>query len=149
MVSRVVADPVVHRPGHPAPRDRAHHRLGRGLRIDLEPAACGDPDCEADHGYTGSSTADDLSLRVSEAGDGPETVRQALAFAQALSEATADPAPRPTPRPPAPDRGPLAPDAWDTTPSPSPSAPRPSPPTAPAPWPTCCPPSPPASASPA
>ena len=32
----------------------------------------------------------DLSLRVSEAGDGPETVRQALAFAQSLSEATAD-----------------------------------------------------------
>ncbi|NED86890.1 phosphodiesterase, partial [Streptomyces sp. SID11233] len=36
-----------------------------------------------------SSTADDLSLRVSEAGDGPETVREALAFAQALSKATA------------------------------------------------------------
>ncbi|WP_251143798.1 universal stress protein, partial [Streptomyces sp. McG5] len=30
-----------------------------------------------------------LVLRVSEAGDGPDTVRQALAFAQALSEATA------------------------------------------------------------
>ncbi len=22
-------------------------------RIDLEPAACADPDCDADHGYTG------------------------------------------------------------------------------------------------
>jgi hypothetical protein len=63
---------------------------GAVSRIDLEPAACGDPNCEADHGYTGSSTADDLSLRVSEAGDGPDTVRQALAFAQAISEATAD-----------------------------------------------------------
>jgi hypothetical protein len=55
----------------------------------MEPATCGDPNCDADHGYTGSATADDLSLRVSEAGDGPETVRQALTFAQALSEATA------------------------------------------------------------
>ncbi|CAM5483876.1 Phosphodiesterase OS=Streptomyces alboniger OX=132473 GN=CP975_26970 PE=4 SV=1 [Streptomyces alboniger] len=27
---------------------------------------------------------------MSEAGDGPETVRQALVFAQAISEATAD-----------------------------------------------------------
>ena len=69
--------------------------LGWGAvsRIDLEPAACGDPNCEADHGYTGSSTADDLSLRVSEAGDGPDTVRQTLAFAQCLSEATAATAP--------------------------------------------------------
>jgi hypothetical protein len=55
---------------------------------DLEPAGCSDPNCDADHGYTGSATADDLSLRVSEAGDGPETVAQALAFARALSEAT-------------------------------------------------------------
>jgi hypothetical protein len=45
---------------------------GAVSRIDLEPAACGDPNCEADHGYTGSSTADDLSLRVSEAGDVPD-----------------------------------------------------------------------------
>ena len=40
-------------------------------------------------GWTAYSTADDLSLRVSEAGDGPEAVRQTLLFAQALSEATA------------------------------------------------------------
>lgn len=89
VVSRVVANPESYTPGS-LPREVVL-TIGWGAvsRLDLEPAACGDPNCDADHGYTGSSTADDLSLRVSETGDGPETVRQALAFAQALSEATA------------------------------------------------------------
>ncbi|MEU8566912.1 DUF5998 family protein [Streptomyces pathocidini] len=88
VVSRVVANPESYTPGT-LPREVVL-TIGWGAvsRLDLEPAACGDPNCEADHGYTGSSTADDLSLRVSEAGDGPDSVRQTLAFAQALSEAT-------------------------------------------------------------
>jgi D-arabinose 5-phosphate isomerase GutQ len=57
-------------------------------RIDLEPATCGDPDCEADHGYTGALTSDDFTLRVSEAGDGTNRVRDLLTFARALSAAT-------------------------------------------------------------
>ncbi|NGN66719.1 phosphodiesterase [Streptomyces sp. A7024] len=90
VLSRVVANPESYTPGT-LPREVVL-TVGWGAvaRLDMEPATCGDPNCEADHGYTGSSTADDLSLRVSEAGDGPETVRQALAFAQALSEATAE-----------------------------------------------------------
>ena len=89
VVSRVVANPETYVRGT-LPREVVL-TIGWGAvsRIDLEPAACGDPNCDADHGYTGSTTADDLSLRVSEAGDGPETVSQALAFARALSEATA------------------------------------------------------------
>ena len=88
VVSRVVANPETYTRGT-LPREVVL-TIGWGAvsRIDLEPAACGDPNCEADHGYTGSSTADDLSLRVSEAGDGPETVAQALTFAHALTEAT-------------------------------------------------------------
>lgn len=88
VVSRVVANPETYTRGQ-LPREVVL-TIGWGAvsRIDLEPAACGDPNCEADHGYTGSATADDLSLRVSEAGDGPETVSQALTFAHALSEAT-------------------------------------------------------------
>ncbi|GGR69042.1 DUF5998 family protein [Streptomyces roseolus] len=93
VVSRVVANPESYTPGS-VPREVVL-TIGWGAvsRIDLEPAACGDPNCDADHGYTGNATADDLSLRVSEAGDGPDTVRQTLTFAQALSEATADTAP--------------------------------------------------------
>ncbi|MBB1245516.1 phosphodiesterase [Streptomyces durbertensis] len=99
VLSRVVANPESYTPGT-LPREVVL-TIGWGAvsRLDLEPANCGDPNCDADHGYTGSSTADDLSLRVSEAGDGPDTVRQALAFAKALSESTiaadtAAPAPR-------------------------------------------------------
>lgn len=89
VLSRVVADPESYTPGT-LPREVVL-TIGWGAisRVDMEPASCGDPNCEADHGYTGSTTADDLSLRISEAGDGPETVRQTLAFSQALSEATA------------------------------------------------------------
>jgi hypothetical protein len=89
VISRVVADPQSYTPGT-LPREVVL-TIGWGAvaRIDMEPAGCGDPNCEADHGYTGSTTADDLSLRISEAGDGPETVRRTLEFAQALSEATA------------------------------------------------------------
>ncbi|WP_037571984.1 DUF5998 family protein [Phaeacidiphilus oryzae] len=88
VVSRVVANPESYTPGT-LPREVVL-TIGWGAvsRLDLEPATCGDPECEADHGYTGSATADDLQLRVSEAGDGPETVAQALAFAQAVSDAT-------------------------------------------------------------
>ncbi|MFJ9175716.1 DUF5998 family protein [Streptomyces sp. NPDC102360] len=90
VLSRVVANPEKYVPGS-LPREVVL-TIGWGAvsRIDMELATCGDPNCEADHGYTGSTTADDLSLRVSEAGDGPETVRQALTFAQSLSEAIAD-----------------------------------------------------------
>jgi hypothetical protein len=59
--------------------------------IELEPAHCGDENCEADHGYTGTMTADDLTLRVSEAADGEAAVRQVLEFAQALSAAAGSP----------------------------------------------------------
>ena len=62
---------------------------GAVSRLDLEPAACGDPECEADHGYTGTASADDIALRVASDADGEEAVRNALAFARALSAATA------------------------------------------------------------
>lgn len=62
---------------------------GAVSRIDFEPATCGDPDCEADHGYTGSLTSDDFTLRVSQAADGTVSVDNLLDFARSLSAATA------------------------------------------------------------
>jgi hypothetical protein len=58
-------------------------------RIDIEPATCPDPACEADHGYTGTQTSDDFSLRVSAAADGGDAVARLLTFAAELSRATA------------------------------------------------------------
>ncbi len=90
VVTRVVTDPASHQAGGPAAEVVLTIGWGAVSRIDLEPAACGDPQCDADHGYTGTASNDDLSVRVSEVADGAGVVRQVLAFASALSQATAD-----------------------------------------------------------
>ncbi|MGH3345172.1 MAG: DUF5998 family protein [Carbonactinosporaceae bacterium] len=88
VVSRVVANPASYIPGS-TPREMVFTVGWGGVsRIDLEPATCTDPSCELDHGYAGTLSSDDLSLRISEAGDGSQAVVHALAFASALSEAT-------------------------------------------------------------
>ena len=51
---------------------------GAVRRVDLEPATCGDPDCVADHGYTGALAAEDFALRISSSADGPEAVDRLL-----------------------------------------------------------------------
>ena len=89
VVTRVAARPAAYRSGQGLREVLLTIGWGAVSRIDLEPAACADPDCEADHGYTGTSSNDDLSLRVSEAADGADVVAKALTFAAALSEATA------------------------------------------------------------
>ncbi len=53
---------------------------GTMRRADLEPAGCGDPSCDADHGYTGTVTADDLTVRMSAAADGVENVDKLVGF---------------------------------------------------------------------
>jgi len=58
-------------------------------RIDLEPASCEDPECDGDHGYSGTMTSDDFSIRVSATADGADAVDLLLAFARDLSAATA------------------------------------------------------------
>lgn len=90
VVSRVVSDPERHRPGGPASEVVLTIGWGAVSRLDLEPASCGDPQCDADHGYTGTASNDDLSVRVSVAADGAEVVTHVLEFASALSQATAD-----------------------------------------------------------
>jgi Family of unknown function (DUF5998) len=87
-VTRVVPDPAAYVPGVTMPNEVVL-TIGWNVlsHIELEPAHCGDENCEADHGYSGTITADDLSLRVSEAADGEQAVRQVLEFAGALAEA--------------------------------------------------------------
>lgn len=88
-LTHVVPVPERHRAGAtPAELTLA---LGWGAvrRIDLEPATCGDPDCDADHGLSGTSSPDDVVVRVSARAEGKEAVRAAVAFARSLSAATA------------------------------------------------------------
>lgn len=88
VLSHVVAEPAKHRTGTPARELTLTIGWGSVQRIDLEPAGCADPECEADHGYTGTTTADDIVVRVSAEADGGDAVQSALAFARALSIAT-------------------------------------------------------------
>jgi len=61
---------------------------GAVSRLDLEPAQCDDPNCDADHGYTGNVTGDDFSLRLSATADGGAAVGRLLEFARILSALT-------------------------------------------------------------
>jgi hypothetical protein len=94
VVNRVVPNPAGYASGKSDPAVAGGGEvvltIGWGMvnRIDLEPAVCADPNCEADHGYTGSVAADDISLRISAAADGPAGIQQVLDFASALSFAT-------------------------------------------------------------
>jgi Family of unknown function (DUF5998) len=89
-LTRVVPEPATYVAGVTMPSE-VLLTIGWNVvsHVELEPAHCGDENCEADHGYTGTITADDLALRVSEAADGEDGVRQVLSFAGALTEATA------------------------------------------------------------
>lgn len=81
----------------PSPDQYVAGSLGRDLtltigwgtlsRVDLIPAACADPNCQLDHGFEGSITGDDISLRVSADADGDHVLQQAYAFSAALSAA--------------------------------------------------------------
>ncbi|MGO1174047.1 MAG: DUF5998 family protein [Actinomycetaceae bacterium] len=58
-------------------------------RVDLEPQTCADPDCEADHGMTGTLSPEDVVIRVAAQADGQDALDRALGFARDLSGATA------------------------------------------------------------
>lgn len=93
VVNRMVANPASY-VGKPVPSPGANEvvlTIGWGAlgRVDLEPATCGDAQCDADHGYTGVIASDDFSIRVSAAADGTDAVAHVLAFAEALSASTA------------------------------------------------------------
>ena len=86
VVTRMVANPT----SGIAPAAEAVLTIGWGgvSRVDLEPAGCSDPQCDADHGYTGTFAGEDYNLRVSAAAEGHDAVARLLAFADALSSRT-------------------------------------------------------------
>ena len=90
VVNRMVANPEAFQGGALPVPSEAVLTVGWGgvNRVDLEPAGCSDPDCEADHGYTGVVASDDFSMRVSAAADGQQAVDALLAFAESLSART-------------------------------------------------------------
>lgn len=88
-ITHGIAEPDQYRPGDSAAEVTLAISWGAVSRIDMEPAVCQDPQCEADHGYSGTLMPDDLIVRVSEAAEGKNAVTAAVQFATALSHATA------------------------------------------------------------
>jgi hypothetical protein len=85
MLTHVVSTPQEYRPGSLGREITLTLGWGAVSRIDLMPASCSDPDCEADHGYEGSVSSDDISLRISADAEGEAALQQALGFARELS----------------------------------------------------------------
>ena len=85
MLTHVVANPQDYQPGALGREITLTLGWGAVSRLDLVPASCSDPDCEADHGYEGSVSSDDISLRISAEAEGEGALQQALGFARELS----------------------------------------------------------------
>lgn len=85
MLTHVVPDPASYVPGSLGREVTLTIGWGAVSRVDLLPAQCADPACEADHGYDGTITADDIALRVSAEAEGRGALDRATAFARDLS----------------------------------------------------------------
>lgn len=57
---------------------------GANRRLDVGPASCEDPQCTADHGWSGMVVSSDLTVRMSPAGDGHLSTQKLLAFGALL-----------------------------------------------------------------
>lgn len=85
MLTHVVADPDRYVPGSLGHELTLTIGWGTLSRVDLLPATCPDPQCEADHGYDGTITGDDISLRISAVADGDTVLQRAREFSRQLS----------------------------------------------------------------
>lgn len=89
VVTYGVTNPQEHRVGQTPSEVTLGIMWGAVSRIDLGPADCGDPQCEGDHGYTGTLSPDDIMVRVSAEAEGTGAVEGAVRFATTLSGAIA------------------------------------------------------------
>jgi hypothetical protein len=97
VLSYVYAQPADYAPGDPVREVTLGIAWSGGQRVDLVPAGCGDPQCDADHGYTGTMAQEDIVLRISEDADGPRAVDAARQFARLLRAVNTGSRPSPAP----------------------------------------------------
>ncbi|MBO1755369.1 DUF5998 family protein [Allobranchiibius sp. CTAmp26] len=91
MLAHVVSAPEDYRPGSLGREITLKLGWGTVAAIDIMPAQCADPQCEADHGYEGTIGDDDITLRITGEVDGDDTLEQAKQFAATLSRALGQP----------------------------------------------------------
>ena len=72
------SQPQAYNAGNTAPTEISFQIAWTGsLHLELAPAGCQDPQCNADHGYTGDARREDIAVRVSATADGPVPHRTA------------------------------------------------------------------------
>lgn len=84
LIGRTYADPAEFRPGDRPVEVSLTLGWGAVRRLELFPETCGDPQCEGDHGYSGSALPEDVTLRVSAQAEGQDAVDAAETFALTL-----------------------------------------------------------------
>lgn len=89
VVSTMVADPAGYAPNQLPLEVSLTVGWGAVSRLDAGPVDCGDPECDAEHGFTGMISPEDLMVRVSADADGGNAVSKVSAFAAQLSLAVA------------------------------------------------------------
>jgi len=85
MLTHVVSAPDAYIPGSLGREITLTLGWGAVSRLDVMSATCGDPQCDADHGFEGTIASDDISLRISADADGDAALARALHFARTLS----------------------------------------------------------------
>jgi hypothetical protein len=84
VLSYIYSQPQDYKPSDPVRELTLSIAWSGGQRLDMGPASCPDPACDADHGYTGTIAQEDLTLRISAEADGLQAVQDAKTFARAL-----------------------------------------------------------------
>lgn len=84
VLSYIYAQPQDYKPSDPARELTLSIAWSGGQRIEMGPSSCGDPGCDADHGYSGTIAQEDIALRISAEAEGLQAVADAKAFARAL-----------------------------------------------------------------
>lgn len=87
VITTVYDSPQNYRPGDAVSEITLAVTWAGGYRVDLIPAVCPNPECEVDHGSTGTSTPEDLVLRIAGEAEGQTAVNKGLTFARALRAA--------------------------------------------------------------
>ena len=84
VLSYMYSQPQNYKPSDPVREVTLSIAWSGGQRLEMGPASCGDPQCEADHGYSGTIAQEDIVLRISAEADGLQAVQDAKLFARAL-----------------------------------------------------------------
>lgn len=80
----VYKQPQDYQAGNPIDEVTISMAFSGGFRMDVGPATCGDPECDAVHGYSGQMVQEDLVVRVSAEAEGADAVMRAREFGKRL-----------------------------------------------------------------